>query len=130
MRSRCINEVIVATTVDISDDPIERIALSRGVKCIRGSEKDVLGRYCSALNYTNADVLVRITGDCPLIDPSVVDSVIDLFVEGEFDYCSNCLPPTFPDGYDVEVFHVRYSYKLVKFVLMNTIESMLLPGCN
>ena len=70
LRSRCINEVIVATTVDISDDPIERIALSRGVKCIRGSEKDVLGRYCSALNYTNADVLVRITGDCPLIDPS------------------------------------------------------------
>ena len=102
LRSRCIDEIIVATTEHATDDAIEEIALNLGLKCIRGSEKDVLGRYCSALNITNADILVRITGDCPLIDPSVVDSVIDLFTEGDFDYCSNILPPTFPDGYDVK----------------------------
>ena len=92
------------TTTNTADDVLVEWAAEHGVKCYRGSENDVLDRYYQAAKLANAEVIVRVTGDCPLIDASIIDSVIDAFLSGEYDYVSNIHPPTFPDGLDTEVF--------------------------
>ena len=106
-RVRTVDNIVVATTYAQADDPVEKMCLEKGCSCFRGSENDVLDRfYQAALSYgvRDGDAIVRITGDCPLLDPEVVDNVIGLFVESEADYASNVNPPTYPDGLDVEVF--------------------------
>jgi len=97
---------IVATTVSEIDDPIELYCHERGVRCFRGDEEDVLDRYRACADSIVAETVIRITSDCPLIDPGIVDFVVDVYrcEEGGVDYVSNGLPPTFPDGLDVEVF--------------------------
>jgi spore coat polysaccharide biosynthesis protein SpsF len=99
-------EVVVATSEEESDDPIEAWCLDHQVLCFRGSHEDVLDRYLKAARRFSADVIVRITGDCPLIDPVVVDQAIDQFLEHypDYDYLSNTVQRTFPRGLDVEVF--------------------------
>jgi spore coat polysaccharide biosynthesis protein SpsF len=106
-RAKCLDEVIVATTENRHDDVIERLAAQANWVLFRGSEDDVLDRYYQAAVSGRADAVVRITSDCPLIDPFLVDRVIQLFVslKHEVDYVSNSLPsPTFPRGLDTEVF--------------------------
>ena len=75
-----------------------------GVECFRGEEQNVLKRFVDLLRNTNATNIIRITGDCPLIDPLLVDKIIKAFLERNVDYGSNVNPPTFPDGMDVEIF--------------------------
>lgn len=106
LRSRSIDTLVVATTRLRADDAVERIAKRSGVQCFRGSEEDVLDRYYqAAASYGISDV-VRLTGDCPLIDPEVIDKVVGCYKKhpGRYDYVSNVMPPSFPDGMDVEVF--------------------------
>jgi spore coat polysaccharide biosynthesis protein SpsF len=103
-QSREINEIVVATTVESKDDPISLFCQLEGFVCFRGSEEDVLDRFYKACSLYKPDYVVRITADCPLIDPGVVDKVILLCRENEADYASNTNPPTFPDGLDAEVF--------------------------
>lgn len=106
-RARQIHEVVVATTSREADQVIVDLCQKYGWPCFRGSEEDILDRYYrTALNH-QADVVVRVTSDCPLIDPGVVDQVVTTFLENQhaFDYVSNALPPqTFPRGLDTEVF--------------------------
>ncbi|MGB2870022.1 MAG: glycosyltransferase family protein [Bacteroidota bacterium] len=102
--SKRIKKISVATSTDRSDDELERWATRLKYLCYRGSLDNVLERYYRAAQQNNADVVVRVTADCPLIDPEVADAVIDGFLQGTFDYYSNVNPPTFPDGLDVEVF--------------------------
>ena len=100
-----INTVVVATTAEKEDDAIEEFCKKIGVHCFRGSTLDVLDRfYKCSMEYPDNDVIVRVTADCPLIDPKVIDKVISKFEEGEVDYASNVLKETYPDGMDVEVF--------------------------
>lgn len=99
-----INEIVVATSSDESDDPVAALASSLGFSCYRGSLTDVRSRFRDVGLITNADVLVRITGDCPMVDPDLVDALVEKFQAGNFDYGSNVNPPTYPDGLDVEVF--------------------------
>lgn len=99
-----VDKVIIATTVNAGDDSILKIAEQCQVPCSRGSENDVLERYYEAAKKFGVKTIVRITADCPLIDPVVADQVIACFLKGGFDYVSNTLTPTFPDGLDVEVF--------------------------
>lgn len=103
-RASKVDEVVVATTTEPGDEPIVRICRSRGWPCFRGSERDVLDRYYRAAIEHGADCVVRITSDCPLIDPEVIDLVVgELLQKGLTDYASNTLPPrTFPRGLDVE----------------------------
>lgn len=105
--SKTIDKIVIATTIKKEDDAIEKLAKHMGVDCFRGSEKDVLDRYyqCSLL-YPKFSSIVRITGDCPLIDPVVVDEVVSMFKKHSFDYVSNTEigEQTFPNGIDVEVF--------------------------
>ncbi len=102
--SKKLDEIVVATTKDRDDDRLASFLKSKRIPFFRGSRNDVLDRYLAAAKKTGAQVVVRITGDCPLIDPGVVDAVVEDFRKGGVDYVSNIDPPTFPDGLDVEVF--------------------------
>lgn len=103
--NRCagLDKLIVATSTDPTDDSLELECEKRGVECFRGSLNDVLDRFIQAAKPHDAEAVVRLTGDCPLADPELIDKVIEYFWEGDFDCVSNCDPPTFPDGLDVEV---------------------------
>jgi spore coat polysaccharide biosynthesis protein SpsF len=101
-RSRAAR-VVVATSIEAGDDPIEGFCEDRGVQVVRGSESDVLGRFIDALDQFPASHVVRITGDCPLVDPAVVDGVVELHLRSGADYTTNVLPRTFPKGLDAEV---------------------------
>ncbi|WP_067072652.1 cytidylyltransferase domain-containing protein [Methanoculleus horonobensis] len=105
-RAKCIDEVVIATTIKPEDDAIAALCEGEGWQCFRGSENDLLDRYYRAAQAFNADVVVRITSDCPMIDPEVIDKVIGEFLSlrETIDYASNTLSPrTFPRGLDVEV---------------------------
>lgn len=98
-----VGNVIVATSDLVGDDPIAAFCQVRGTPVVRGSERDVLGRYVQVLAAYPADHVVRITGDCPLTDPAIVQDVVALHLERGADYTCNVLPRTFPKGLDVEV---------------------------
>jgi len=103
-RSHFLDQLIIATSTDSSDDPIEDLCKTEGIHCFRGSLEDVLSRfYHASLNF-KPDQIARFTGDCPLSDPKIVDRVIQFHLTEKFDYSSNSLDPTFPDGLDTEVF--------------------------
>jgi len=102
--SKRIDRIVVATSVDPRNDALAEYVRSLGHAVYQGSENDVLDRYYQAARKQQADVIVRVTGDCPLIDPGVVDAVIDRFCQLGYDYVSNTLTPTYPDGLDTEVF--------------------------
>lgn len=99
-----VDDVIVATSTLPGDDVIAAWADKEGVDCFRGSETDVLSRFVGAAEQTGADVIVRLTGDCPLLDPMVIGEVIQLRKMKDVMYATNTDPPTYPDGLDVEVF--------------------------
>lgn len=99
-----VDEVVVATTATTADDIVERYAERAGATVFRGSERDVLGRMYGAADETDADVVVRLTGDCPLIDPETIDRVVAPVENGRCDYSANILDRTFPRGLDVEAF--------------------------
>ncbi len=103
-RSRLVDEVVVATTTRLEDTAIVDECRSLGVRSFRGSEQDVLDRYHGAASEFNADSIVRITSDCPLIDPEIIDNIVQAFLEKRPDYASNTLVSTYPRGLDVEVF--------------------------
>lgn len=102
-RAGNITKLVVATSCDGTDDSIEALCLEGGIDCFRGSLEDVLGRFYEAAKSHSPDHVVRLTGDCPLADPQVIDHVIDRHLEGGFDYTSNTIDRTYPDGLDVEV---------------------------
>jgi spore coat polysaccharide biosynthesis protein SpsF len=102
--ARTQTEVVIATTEVAADDPICELATAAGVRCVRGHATDCLDRHIAAARATRADVVVKIPSDCPLIDPATIDRVIGAFLEADdVDYVSNLHPPTWPDGFDVEV---------------------------
>lgn len=98
-----VDELVVATSDRELDDPIAELATRSGVGIVRGPENDVLGRYLLALDHHPAGTVVRLTGDCPLSDPEIVEAVLGRHRQTGADYTSNVLPRTFPKGLDVEV---------------------------
>jgi len=105
-RAQTLDEVIFATTTDASDDPVAEYCDFSGIPFTRGSLFDVLERYYQAALHAKADVVVRITADCPVIDPVLIDDVVKTLLENEYDFVCNRLPPpwsrTYPIGLDVE----------------------------
>jgi len=106
-RARLLDTIVVATSNLAADDLVVAECDRLGVRCVRGGEPDVLGRYALAASAVQAEIIVRITSDCPLIDPDVLDYVMAAFIAERPDYASNCLERTFPRGLDVEVFSRR-----------------------
>lgn len=103
-RSGRIDQIVLATSTDPRNEPLARYVGDLGYTVYQGSENDVLDRYYQAALEVGATTVVRITGDCPLIDPVLVDTVIEKFRSAGVDYTANISPPTFPDGLDTEVF--------------------------
>jgi spore coat polysaccharide biosynthesis protein SpsF len=101
--ARTPSHVIVATTRATEDDRIAELAARAGVRCVRGHTTDLLDRHREAAISVDADIVVKIPSDCPLIDPETIDRVIRDFLAQPVDYASNLHPPTWPDGFDVEV---------------------------
>ena len=99
-----LDQVMVATSQNVSDEPVLSFCKQEGITCFRGSENDVLDRFYQAARFSGADVIVRITADCPLVDPIVIDRVVNTYLNSECDYASNSIKRTYPDGLDVEVF--------------------------
>lgn len=105
-----IDKVILATSDKSSDQPIVEIASQMGINSYAGSESDVLDRYYQTAKKYKADVIVRITGDCPLVDPNIINETVEHFLNNKFDYVSTAhtsesMDSTYPDGLDTEVFN-------------------------
>lgn len=99
-----IDEIVLATTINAGDNVLAEFADKNNIKCFRGSEDDVLDRVIKAAESVSADVIVEITGDCPLIDPELVEQTIRIFRHNNADYVSNGAIRSYPDGMDVQVF--------------------------
>jgi spore coat polysaccharide biosynthesis protein SpsF len=103
-RCRQISKIVVATTTTPGDEAITRECEHLQVLCVRGSEQDVLDRYYQAAHANAGEAVVRVTSDCPLIDPELVDETVEVFRDQHADYASNASPRTYPRGLDTEVF--------------------------
>ena len=106
-RSALVQEVAVATTKSAADDPIVSECVRLGTRAFRGSEHDVLDRYFRAAQQFGGEAVLRITADCPLIDPILIDQLVEAFTERRVDFACNVLPRTYPRGLDAELFTVR-----------------------
>lgn len=114
-KSQKLNEIIIATTEELEDDEIVKIADKRGVKWFRGNKENVLSRYYLAAKKNNVDIVVRIMSDCPCIDPEIIDLVINEHIKRVADYTSNSsLVRTYPHGLDVDVFNFNALEKAYK----------------
>jgi glutamate-1-semialdehyde 2,1-aminomutase len=102
-QSNELDEIVVATSEELQNDKLQSVVESLGYRCTRGSEKDVLSRFYQSAKFLNADVVVRITGDCPLIDSGLVDKCVQGYKDSRMDYFSNIDPVSYPDGLDIEV---------------------------
>jgi spore coat polysaccharide biosynthesis protein SpsF len=104
-QARMLTEIVLATSTERRDEPLASLAARLGVRCFRGSEDDVLSRFVGAAAVFNADLVVRLCADCPLLDGVVIDRVVQVFQESDgIDYASNNLERTYPLGLDAEVF--------------------------
>jgi spore coat polysaccharide biosynthesis protein SpsF len=113
--SQYINDIIIATTTNPQDDEIVNWCKGNDISYFRGSENNVYERVLYTHEKYNSDIIVELTGDCPLLEKSIVDETIKCYLENDFDYVSNCLEITYPIGLAVQV----YSYKTLKSISMN-----------
>ena len=115
-KSRLIDDLIIASSIDQKDDQISDFAKKHSLNFFRGSEDNVMLRVIKAAESLDAELIVQITGDCPLIDPEITDQVIELYLNNITDFASNSIIRTYPDGMDVQVFSlhsIKKSYSLV-----------------
>ncbi len=106
-RVPAVQEIVIATTVNAADQPLIELAQQYGVGYFRGSEHDVMKRVLDAAEAAGADIIVNITGDCPLIDPSLTGQTVRMFLRNQCDYATNGHVRTFPGGYAVQVYRVE-----------------------
>ena len=102
-----IDHIVLATTINKKDDKLQQYAINKKLEYYRGSEEDVLARYFNAAKKHQADIIIRVTSDCPLIDPEIVDKVIQIHIEKKADYTANTIIRSYPRGLDVEVFNFK-----------------------
>ena len=103
LRSKCVNSLVVATSTDSSDDSLVLFLEENLINVYRGALDNVLSRYIEVSEKYVHNALIRLTGDCPLVMPELIDQMVGAFYEQEVDYLSNTLKPTFPDGLDIEI---------------------------
>jgi spore coat polysaccharide biosynthesis protein SpsF (cytidylyltransferase family) len=126
-RSKKIDQFIIATSDDESDRKIADLSKVTGMKCSRGSLNDVLARFYHAATPFQPKTIIRLTGDCPLVDPGLIDQCVDFYLEGNFDYVSNTIKPTYPDGLDVEVFKFSALKKAFQFAKLPSEREHVTP---
>lgn len=113
-KSKYINEIIIATTDKQQDDTIAAFCAQHQVTCFRGEELDVLKRYYDAAKSNKLDIIVRVTSDCPLIDPAVVDRLIETLIEGDLEYVSNSFEKTYAKGLECSAFTFKALERCMK----------------
>lgn len=101
--SKELDAIVLATADTEENDPLEKHARELRLPCVRGSESDLVGRLYLCAKEHGADAIVRITGDCPMVDPEIVDTLVSAFREGSYDCVTNVFPPSYPDGLDIDV---------------------------
>ena len=101
---KLIDKIVIATTDNTEDDVIEKFCKKNGIDCFRGNSDDVLSRYYDCAKKFSFSEILRVTGDCPLIDPNIVDEGISIFKRNIYDYVTNTFPRTYPDGNETEIF--------------------------
>ena len=106
-QAKSIDQVVVATSSEQSDDKLAELLKSKNLFCFRGSKEDVLSRFVACADVYKPSIVLRVTGDCPLIDPVLVDALVSKFLNEQCDYMSNALTPTLPDGFDCEIFTIE-----------------------
>jgi len=102
-RCALLNRVVVATSTDRTDDPVERFCRERATECYRGSLSNVASRFKNVLDIYGFDAFVRVSGDSPLLDPGLVDRAVGIFLQGDLDLVTNVFPRSYPRGQSVEV---------------------------
>jgi glutamate-1-semialdehyde 2,1-aminomutase/spore coat polysaccharide biosynthesis protein SpsF len=122
-----VNQVVMATSTEPGDDAIETFCQEHGFQCFRGSETDVLARFYGAAVGARADVVVRVTADCPLIDPAVINRTVEAFLEQGCDYLNNCPDGGYPDGMDAEVFSFKALEKAHRSATLNSDREHVTP---
>jgi len=106
-RVQLLDEIVLATTTNSTDNSLVEFANSENIKCYRGSEDDVMSRVVGAAESVDADLIVEITGDCPIIDPNIIEQAIQTYINNNVDYVSNAHVRSYPDGMDVQVFSLN-----------------------
>ncbi|APQ97962.1 cytidylyltransferase domain-containing protein [Clostridium botulinum] len=119
-KSKYIDEIILATSIENKEQPLVDIVEKEGFKVFRGEENNVLKRYKDTVDKFGGDIIIRVTGDCPLIDPTIVDNVITYFKMNNFDYIRLDVPNSFIRGFDVEIFWKESLYK--SYNIVNSLE--------
>ena len=110
-RVQSLDEIVLATTTNCTDDILVEFANNENIRCYRGSENDVMDRVVEAAKSVDADLIVEITGDCPIIDPNIVEQVVQTYINNNVDYVSNNNVHSYPDGMDVQVFSLNLLIK-------------------
>ena len=116
-KATAIDELIVATSTDPSDDSLAEFLKTKGVRVFRGSHGDVLSRFLKIEMQVKPTAIIRFTGDCPLVMSELIDKMVERFYSHDVDYLSNTLEPTFPDGLDIEIIRASSLAGLDKFEL-------------
>ena len=106
-RVQLLDEIVLATTTNSTDNSLVEFANNENIKCYRGSEDDVMARVVGAAESVDADLIVEITGDCPIIDPNIIEQAIQTYINNNVDYVSNAHVRSYPDGMDVQVFSLN-----------------------
>lgn len=115
-----LDQVVIATSTESSDDEIVEIGKRCGIPTIRGDLHDVYSRFIKAVDTYNPEYIIRITGDCPFYMPKLCEAMLKEFKQSEVDYLSNTKPPTYPDGCDVEIIRTSALRQLQKLTLTNS----------
>lgn len=114
--SMLIDDVIIACTIKNEDKTIEDFAKKNSIKVYRGRVDDIVDRFYNASKKADADIIIRLWGDCPLVDPELIDKALKVFIEKRLDYSNNFNPPSYPGGLNFEI----YSFKTLETILENT----------
>ena len=122
-----VDDIIVATTTNAEDDVVENFCKENSILIFRGDEQNVLMRFyeCAKVHY--ADVIVRVTADDPFKDPNVINEVIDILTDRKYDYVSNTINPTFPEGIDIEVFTMKTLVKAYREAALHSEKEHVTP---
>ena len=122
-----IDQIVLLTTKRQEDDILVKIAKNSDILSFRGHTHDVLTRYYDCAKSLDSDPIIRITGDCPLIDPALVSKLLKFYSNNKYDYVTNTMPPTFPDGLDIEIFSFKALKKISQLSKMKSEREHVTP---
>ena len=126
-RSQLIDDIVIALPANESSHPIIKLLKSININYSLGDEHNLISRYLKAAKAFNADYIIRITADCPFVDPDIIDNMIKKILSSELDFITNVIPPTWPDGLDITIFSMKTLLKTNKYASLNSDKEHVVP---